>query len=152
MKKIIRLTESDLKKIIKSVINEIGDYDMDLISQYRGKVIEQVNIKGYELSLIDFPMGKTVSLTYNDKGYSKPGEQNKQPMEYKGGDTVNIFKTLKPYIIDWVKKYGIIFIGTTNKRRINYYHKWICDDMECGQVIVLPEFNPNEPQYSFWVK
>jgi hypothetical protein len=152
MKKIIKLTESDLKKIIKSVINEIGDYDMDLINQHEGKVIEQVNIKGYELSLVEFPMGKTVSLTYNNKGYFKPGEQNKQPMEYKGGDIVNVFKTLKPYIIDWVKKYNRIFVGTTNKKRINYYHKWICDDMECSRIMELPGFNPGEPQYSFWVK
>ena len=158
MKKIIRLTESDLTRIIKRVINEsnqlneIGEYDMDMITKYWGNVIEKVNIKGFELSLVKFPLGKTVSLTFNDKGYFKPGEQKKQPSEYDGRDIMKIFRSFKPYIIDWIDKYDSFHIGSTNKKRVEYYHKWLCDDLNCGDIKMIPGFNPGEPQYSFELK
>ena len=157
MKKIIRLTESDLNRIIKRVINEtnelneIGDYDMDLITKNEGNVIEKENIKGFELSLIEFPVGKTVSLTYNDKNSLGPGEQRKQPSEYEGRDIVRIFRQFKPYIKNWVDKYGLIHIGSTNERRTDYYRKWLCDDLYCSPIRVRVGFNRNEPQYSFEV-
>lgn len=155
MKKIIKLTESDLTRIIKRVItesnqlNEIGDYDMDLITKHGGNVIEKVNIKGFELSLVEFPLGKSVSLTFNDKGYTKPGEQKKQPSEYDGRDIIRIFREFKLYVKEWVDKYGLIHVGSANKKRVEYYYKWLCNDLNCGKVNEFLGFNPNEPQYSF---
>ena len=157
MKRIIKLTESDLTRIIQRVINEtnelneIGDDDMELITKNWGKIIEKVNIKGFELSLIRFPLGKIVSLTYNDKGSLGPGEQRKQPSEYEGKDIIRIFREFKPYIKDWVDKYGEILVGSTNKRRTDYYHRWLCGDLKCSKIHELPGFNLGEPQYSFQV-
>jgi hypothetical protein len=146
IKKIIR---EEIEENIK--INEIGDYDMNIITNNRGKVIELINQSGYELSLIKFPKGKSISLTYNNKGYFKPKEQMKQSMEYSGGDILKIFRSFKPYIIGWVKKYGEIYIGSTNKQRVNYYHKWLCNDLKCGGINQNPGLNKNETNYYFTI-
>lgn len=157
MKKIIRLTESDLTQIVRRIIkesselSEIGDYDMNIITNNMGKVIESVNHNGYELSLVKFPMGKSISLTYNNKGYFKPNEQMKQSMEYSGRDILKIFRGLKPHIIEWVNKYGKLHVGSINKRRVDYYYNWLCDDLKCGDINKGPGMNKGETQYFFTI-
>ena len=136
---------------MESELNEIGDYDMDLISKNYGKVLESVNFEGYELSLVGFPMGKSLSLTFNNKGYFKPGEQMKQPTEYKGRDILKIFRKFKPYVLDWARKYGEIHVGSINKQRVSYYHNWLCGDLKCSDVNSTPGFNRGEMQHFFTI-
>ena len=144
-----------IRKIIKQVIteerliNEIGDYDMSMIKQHGGRVLDSINIQGYELALVDFGIaGKTISLTYNDKGYFQPLQQQKQPSEYKGSSIVKIFRQFKPKVQEWVSKYGSIVIGSTNAERVQKYRKWLCHDLKCSDIPVnkMPH---GESQYGF---
>jgi hypothetical protein len=148
-----------IRKIIKQVIteerliNEIGDYDMSMIKKYGGRVLDSINIQGYELALVDFGIaGKTISLTYNDKGYFQPLQQQKQPSEYKGSDIVKIFNQLKPKALEWVNKYKRITIGSTNESRVRKYHKWLCSDLKCTPVEKGPEMPHGESQYAFVIE
>lgn len=43
MKKIIRLTESDLRRIVKRVINESGDNDIEIPEEFEGVINELGN-------------------------------------------------------------------------------------------------------------
>jgi hypothetical protein len=70
-------------------------------------------------------------------------------MEYSGGDILKIFRSFKPYIIGWVKKYGEIYVGSTNKQRVDYYHKWLCNDLKCGGINQNPGLNKNETNYFY---
>jgi hypothetical protein len=158
MKRVVRLTESDLTRIVRRVIkesnelNEIGEFDMNIIQRHGGDVVESVNIGGFELALVHFKyVGYTISLTYNDKTYFKPESQKKQPTEYEGRDIVKIFRQFKPYVMDWIKKYKKISVGSTNKRRVQYYHKWICGDANCDEIKQYHDLHPGEPQYSFTI-
>lgn len=144
-----------IRKIIKQVIteerllNEIGDFDMSAIKKYGGRVLDSINVQGYELALVDFGiMGKTISLTYNDKGYFQPLQQQKQPSEYKGSDIVKIFRQFRPKVQEWVNKYGSIVVGSTNKERVQKYRKWLCLDLKCSDIPVnkMPH---GELQYGF---
>lgn len=148
-----------IRKIIKQVIteegllNEIGDYDMTMIKKHGARVLDSINIQGYELALVDFGIaGKTISLTYNDKGYFQPFQQQKQSSEYKGSDIIKIFRQLKPKALEWVNKYGRITVGSTNEVRVQKYHKWLCSDLKCTSVQKIGEMPHGESQYAFVIE
>jgi hypothetical protein len=139
-----------IRKIIKEeLITEIGDYDMNMIKTHGGKVLDSVNINGYELALVDFFQGKSVSLTYNDRGYSKPYQQQKQPSEYKGSDMLKIYRQFKLKVMDWAKKYGLMYVGSTNKSRVQKYHNWLCSDLKCSEISKQNDMPNGESQYVF---
>ena len=148
-----------IRKIIRQVIteerllNEIGEYDMSIIKKRNGRVLDSINIHGYELALVDFDFaGKTISLTYNDKGYFQPLQQQKQPSEYKGSDIVKIFRQLKPKVSEWVRKYGRIFVGSTNESRVRKYYKWLCSDLKCTPIQKMMDTSYGESQYAFVIE
>ncbi len=144
-----RVIKEELKKL-----SEISDYDKSVINKHNGRVIEIINQNGYELALVDFGgiVGKTISLTYNNKEYFKPNQQQKQPTEYGGRDFIKISKHFFGVIKEWVDKYGKLSIGSTNKQRTEYYHNWLCSKLTCGSFKEYGKLPHGESQYGFTIE
>ena len=111
-------------------ITEISQKNLDVITQNNGKIIELVELSGYDLVLIDYGHTKHVSLTFKDKDY----ESEKSATEYGGTDFVKIMRNFINIVLDWAKKYGKLVVGSGNRKRTEYYHKWLCDKMRCTTI------------------
>lgn len=85
------------------------------------------------MSLIDFGIsGRTISLTSDNKDYFKPKSQDKQSTNNQ--NIITSFRKMKDVINKWVEKYNNISIGSSNKKRAEYYHKWLSDTFTCTSI------------------
>ena len=104
--------------------------DLEKIETEGGKVIESSKIGVYELALVKFDWGLTISLTSNDKEYLVPQGMDKIPTSSSIKDVLPVMRQFINKTKEWINKYGEIYIGSANREKAKFYYKLFTKEFE----------------------
>jgi hypothetical protein len=106
---------------MKKKANPVSDDQKESLSQYGYEVVDEVEIGEYDLVLTLFPLLGSYNLALQRQGmdFSDPGQQmTKTPA------TLGVNLTLAiPFIDDWIRKYGTLWVGGNNPHKMRVYEK-----------------------------
>lgn len=137
------------------ILKEISKSDASIINFTKGKVIETFKINNYEIGLVKFEEGGILSayLTSDDKDIIFPGASDKKPTTNTNKTIITSFREMKKVLIQWAKKYGGFYVGSDNKSKVEFYHKWLCNDLKCTPIKNIGHSHIyKKDQYDFYVK
>lgn len=118
----------------KVILKEIALNDLEKVKKHGGKVIDSFKIGNYDLTLVEFSWGKTVSLTSNDKEYFIPQGMDKTPTDNSPKDILPNLRQIIKKVGEWINKYGTLEIGSSNKRNTEYYKNWLGKEFNVGEI------------------
>ena len=107
---------------------EITDSQRDFFDNFQFRIIEEHSIGNYELILLHhemyaaiLPTGYTVGLQRKGRDFTSMEDQlTKQSI-----DSLNIhdLKIALEIVIEWVKKYGSVSVGSFDERKNKFYER-----------------------------
>lgn len=147
--------KNNIRKIIKEEITlkEISTKDIEKSRMYGGELetVEQLG-NGYELALFSFGGNMVVALTHKDQSFTDLGSQEKKPTDSDVSDIIKVGKKSISVIKNWLSKYRILHVGTTNKKRSMVYHNILSREFQVSPINQQGYTPEGEPQYVFSIR
>lgn len=122
----ILITEQQLNVItLQSILNESIEDEVNKLQEWGYDVVEQFKFLNYTMFLLyhkeeDF---YEISLTTDENDFTSYQDQVKKPATNNPEQIRIAFAKMSEKIKQWISRYGILVIGSLNKKRTYKYHK-----------------------------